>query len=175
MKQQPSQNQQVYPASRAGRAAGQTILTGYKPGANRPQSNPPQPVNVQPVAKPPTTVDTGVISPPKEKPKVKAVPPEETFLLGFLGPLYSGDENAIIGNLYEPEHEFNKLVIEASSAYAERANAHNGYKSAKIKSSKASGGKVSLKTTVTYNDGETEDEEFYVAKNQSGAWKYYVE
>lgn len=109
--------------------------------------------------------------------KKKAVPEEETYLLGFLKSLYEGDSEAIIQNTdgCESDNEFAKLVIEDSQSYVKEASAHQGYSSARVRSRNTNNGKVRLRTTVSFNDGKSSDETFYVIKNASGAWKFYVE
>ncbi|MBO7542561.1 hypothetical protein J6T93_01465 [bacterium] len=177
VQQQQSSQTKVYPTRSSAPASpipGRTMVGGFHPQQTTTTTTStitPQPATVQP-----QQVTSKPVTPAKIQPK-KVVPEEETFLLGFLNPLYNGDEEAIFLRIdgHKYNDVFRRVVIEELQPYSERAAAHKGYSSAKITRKSFDDGKVRMETTVTFNDGTSEDEVFYVVKNKSNVWRYNID
>ena len=97
--------------------------------------------------------------------------------MGFLPTLYSGDKEAIKKNTdgCEEDDELSDLIIEDLMKFSEKAEAHQGFASAKVNSRETAGDHIALSTTVTFKDETTSGEVFNVSKDKNGTLKYYVE
>lgn len=122
---------------------------------------------------PVTQVQQPVAPPPKKEEPSE----EEKFLVGFLPTLYSGDREAIKKNTdgCDNDDDLSDLIIEDLMKFSEKAEAHQGFASAKVSSRRTSGDHIALSTTVTFKDETTSEEVFNVIKDKNGNLKYYVE
>ena len=166
------------------------VTTGTQPIQPQPTQIQPQPIQPQPTTTPTVTpIHPDAIAPqqtvaqnttktptPPPPPK-KELSEEEKFLTDFLPTLYSGDRDAIKKNTdgCESDDDLSDLIIEDLMRFSEKAQAHQGYSSAKILSKGTQGNHTAITATVTFKDESTSQETFNVIKRPEEPWKYYVE